>query len=75
MVMDQISLLQDLSLRATSRESTKTTGTTITGTLAAGAFRFAYNLGFGNSYNYYEGISFDPATYDLDNVVFVLEEE
>ena len=48
--------------------STKTTGTTITGTLAAGAFRFAYNLGFGNSYNYYEGISFDPATYDLDNV-------
>ena len=48
--------------------STKTTGTTITGTLAAGAFRFAYNLGLGNSYNYYEGISFDPATYDLDNV-------
>lgn len=50
--------------------STKTTGTTQTGTLAAGAFRFVNKFMANGQYEYYQGINVDPKDYDLDNIRF-----
>lgn len=50
--------------------STKTTGTTQTGTLAAGAFRFVNKFMTNGQYEYYQGINVDPKDYDLDNIRF-----
>lgn len=48
--------------------STKTTGTTQTGTLAAGAFHFVNKFMTNGQYEYYQGINVDPKDYDLDNI-------
>lgn len=50
--------------------STKTTGTTQTGTLAAGAFHFVNKFMENGQYSYYQGINVDPKDYDLDNIRF-----
>lgn len=50
--------------------STKTTGDTQTGVVAASKFRVVSNFYSNGAYQYNEGVSFDPADYDLDNVRF-----
>lgn len=50
--------------------STKTTGTTQTGTLAAGAFHFVNKFMTNGQYEYYQGINVDPKDYDLDDIRF-----
>lgn len=50
--------------------STKTTGTTQTGTLAAGVFRYVESFQNNGQYRYMEGINVDPVDYDLDNIRF-----
>ena len=48
----------------------KVTGECQAGTLAANAFRYAYNQSASGSYTYYAGINVDPGDYDLDNIRF-----
>lgn len=48
----------------------KVTGECQAGTLAANAFRYAYNQAASGSYTYYAGINVDPGDYDLDNIRF-----
>ncbi|MDD4516465.1 hypothetical protein [Massilibacteroides sp.] len=50
--------------------STRTTGTTQTGIIAASEFRIVTSFNTDGSYSYFEGISFDPGAYDLDSVRF-----
>lgn len=46
----------------------KTTGECQAGRIAGGGFRYIYDISNAGSYYYYDGISFDPVDYDLDDV-------
>lgn len=50
--------------------NTKTTGTTQTGLLAAGGFRYVTEFKQNGQYSFFEGINVDPKDYDLDDIRF-----